>query len=56
MGIMTAFFVKPEASAAMQKFYQRSAQKGLAPLWEVLADLVLTEPRPACVPVLWRYD
>jgi gentisate 1,2-dioxygenase len=51
-----AFFVKPDASAAMQEFYQRSAQKGLAPLWEVLADLVLTEPRPACVPVLWHYD
>lgn len=53
---MTAFFVKPEASAAMQEFYRRSAQKGLAPLWEVLADLVLTEPQPACVPVLWQYN
>lgn len=43
-------------TAERGEFYQRAAQKGLTPLWEVLADLLPTEPRPSCVPVVWRYD
>jgi gentisate 1,2-dioxygenase len=38
-----------------QEFYQRLKTKGAGPLWEVLSDLVLAEPRPHCVPALWRY-
>jgi gentisate 1,2-dioxygenase len=28
----------------------------VAPLWEVLADLVPAKPRPAAVPAMWCYD
>jgi gentisate 1,2-dioxygenase len=27
-----------------------------APLWEQLADLVLAQPKPGCIPALWRYE
>ena len=36
-------------------FYAKIATHNLAPLWESLHDLVPAEPRPACVPALWRY-
>ena len=38
------------------EFYERASKKGLAPLWEVLAELVPPEPHPRCVPVIWHYD
>lgn len=53
---MADIFTKPKTSPQMHEFYQRAAKDGLAPLWEVLADLVTTEPRPSCKPVLWRYN
>jgi gentisate 1,2-dioxygenase len=51
-----AFFTKPETSAAREEFYQRLSKTSAAPLWEVLGDIVLPQPRTACVPALWRYD
>lgn len=54
---MTApFFSKPAINAEREDFYQRLNTKSAAPLWEQLADLVLAQPRPACVPALWRYE
>src|SRR2546428_11971714 len=53
---MATFYVKPEASAERQEFYERLAQRSAAPLWEVLADLVPVQPKPTCVPAIWRYD
>jgi gentisate 1,2-dioxygenase len=52
----TAFYAKPEASAEWQEFYQRLNGKNTAALWEVLADIVTPEPRPVCVPAIWRYE
>jgi gentisate 1,2-dioxygenase len=49
-------FVKPEMTAERGEFYQRASKKGLAPLWEVLAELVPPEPHPRCIPVVWHYD
>src|SRR5579862_764430 len=51
-----AFFVKPETSAERREFYERLAGKSTAPLWEALARLVTPEPRPLCVPAIWKYD
>jgi gentisate 1,2-dioxygenase len=39
-----------------QEFYQRLNEESAAPLWEVLADIVRTEPRTACLPALWSYE
>jgi gentisate 1,2-dioxygenase len=49
-------FVKPEVTAERGEFYQRASKKGLAPLWEVLGELVPAEPRPRCRPVVWHYN
>jgi gentisate 1,2-dioxygenase len=49
-------FAKPEVTAERGEFYKRASTKGLAPLWEVLAELVPAEPHPKCVPVVWHYD
>jgi gentisate 1,2-dioxygenase len=52
----SAFHSKPEISGARLEFYQRLGKLNAAPLWEVLGELVGTQPRPASVPALWRYD
>ena len=51
-----AFYNKPEVTAERREFYERLEKSSAAPLWEVLADIVRTEPRTACQPALWRYD
>jgi gentisate 1,2-dioxygenase len=54
---MTApFFTKPGTNAEREEFYRRLKTKSAAPLWEQLADLVLAQPRPGCIPSLWRYE
>jgi gentisate 1,2-dioxygenase len=37
-------------------YYRRIGQNNLAPLWEVIHDLVLKEPRTPVQPVIWHYD
>jgi gentisate 1,2-dioxygenase len=53
---MESIFVKPELTAERQNFYERTAKKGLSPLWEVLGELLPPEPLRNVVPVLWHYD
>jgi gentisate 1,2-dioxygenase len=53
---MTPFFTKPETNADREAFYHRLKTQSAAPLWEQLADLVLGQPKPGCVPALWRYE
>ncbi len=50
------FHTRPELSAERRAFYEKLAEKNLAPLWEVLGRLVTTEPATACVPAMWRYS
>jgi gentisate 1,2-dioxygenase len=52
----STFYSKREASAERRAFYERLKTQNAAPLWEVLGDLVRTDPRTACQPVLWRYE
>jgi gentisate 1,2-dioxygenase len=51
-----AFFSKPKTTIEREEFYQRLQAMNAAPLWEQLADLVLAQPRPGCVPARWRYE
>jgi gentisate 1,2-dioxygenase len=44
------------ATTARRDFYQRIAHLNAAPLWEVLSEIVGSQPHPAAVPALWRYD
>jgi gentisate 1,2-dioxygenase len=52
----TNFYTKREASSERRAFYDRLTTQNAAPLWEVLGDLVRTDPRTSCQPALWRYD
>ena len=52
----TTFYTKQEASAERKAFYARLKKQNAAPLWEVLGDLVRSDPRTACIATLWQYD
>lgn len=52
----SAFYAKPESSAARREYYQRLQEKHAAPLWEVLGELIPKQPQPAARPALWRYQ
>lgn len=45
----------PDTQRLRQAYYERIAQLGLTPLWEVLATLVPAAPRSPAVPALWRW-
>lgn len=52
---MKTFHVKPQTSAERQEFCQRLDRQNAAPLWNVLGEIVTSEPRSSCVPALWHY-
>src|SRR5215469_10908714 len=39
-----------------QEYYGRLGNKNTAALWEVLSDIVPAQPRPTCLPAMWRYE
>ena len=41
--------------AARRAYYDRISAYDMAPLWEVLRDLVPREPATQCVPAIWRF-
>ena len=52
---MPKVFSSPRTTVERSAFYQRIGAENLAPLWEVLGELVPQAPRTPCVPALWRY-
>src|SRR6266850_1293374 len=46
---------QPTLGAARQELYRRMHKDNLAPLWEVLHELIPNEPATACLPALWKY-
>jgi gentisate 1,2-dioxygenase len=46
---------QPNLGSARQDLYRRMDKENLAPLWEVLHDLIPSEPVTACKPALWNY-
>ena len=54
--VTSALDAKPKVTAERSEYYQRLSARNAAPLWEVLAALVTPQPRPVCVPALWRYS
>jgi gentisate 1,2-dioxygenase len=52
----TAFFTKPQTNAEREEFYQRLDQMHAGPLWQELADLVMAQPKPRCIPAVWHYE
>jgi gentisate 1,2-dioxygenase len=47
---------KHNVQAARQAYYDKAAKFNMAPLWEVLKDLVTPEPKTSCQPTLWKFD
>jgi len=41
--------------AIRQAYYDRISTRDMAPLWEVMKDLVPREPVTACVPAIWHF-
>ncbi|HYN13645.1 MAG TPA: gentisate 1,2-dioxygenase [Burkholderiales bacterium] len=46
---------QPSIGAVRQELYRRMDKSNLAPLWEVLHNLIPNEPATPCKPALWRY-
>ena len=47
---------QPKTSAERQDLYRRMDKHDLAPLWEVLHNLIPNEPVTPCKPALWKYS
>ena len=47
---------KPETNEARAAYYERIKRQNLAPLWEVLHQLLAKEPVSDATPHLWSYD
>jgi gentisate 1,2-dioxygenase len=45
-----------EIQTLRRAYYERIGRKNMAPLWEVLRDLVPNEPATPFVPALWRFN
>jgi len=46
---------RPDIGAARQDLYRRMDKNDLAPLWEVLHNLIPNQPATPCRPALWKY-
>ncbi|MDQ5848541.1 MAG: gentisate 1,2-dioxygenase [Pseudomonadota bacterium] len=46
---------QPSIGAVRQDLYRRMDKSNLAPLWEVLHNLIPNEPATPCKPALWKY-
>jgi gentisate 1,2-dioxygenase len=46
---------KHNMQAIRQAYYDRISAYDMAPLWEKLRDLVVTEPKTQCAPAIWRF-
>ena len=53
---MDAQTAATKPSPDREAYYRKIGRSNLAPLWEVLHNLVLKEPRSPALPVMWRYD
>jgi gentisate 1,2-dioxygenase len=40
---------------ARAAYYERISKLDMAPLWEVLKDIIPDEPKTVCAPVIWRF-
>ncbi|HXW24188.1 MAG TPA: gentisate 1,2-dioxygenase [Xanthobacteraceae bacterium] len=46
---------KDNVEAIRRAYYDRIAVYDMAPLWEVMKNLVINEPRSKCAPAIWHY-
>jgi gentisate 1,2-dioxygenase len=46
---------KSAARADRQAYYDRLSKLDMAPLWEVLKDIIPDEPKTVCAPAIWHF-
>jgi gentisate 1,2-dioxygenase len=44
------------AQGARQDYYDRLSKLGMAPLWEVLKNIVPDQPKSVCAPAIWHFN
>jgi gentisate 1,2-dioxygenase len=47
---------KHNLKAVREAYYDKIAKHDMAPLWEVLRNVVTKEPKSKCVPQIWKYS
>jgi len=47
---------KHNVQAVRQNFYDKISKHDLAPLWEVLRNVVTKEPKSKASPKVWKFD
>ena len=47
---------KHNLKAVREAYYEKIAKYDMAPLWEVLRNVVTPEPRSRCKPALWKFE
>nr|Q9S3U6.1 RecName: Full=Gentisate 1,2 dioxygenase 1; Short=GDOI [Pseudomonas alcaligenes]AAD49427.1 gentisate 1,2-dioxygenase [Pseudomonas alcaligenes] len=51
-----SFTEKPAVTKERKEFYSKLESHDLAPLWEVLNEVVTTKPKSNCAPHLWEFE
>src|SRR5437868_6072168 len=47
---------KHNVTGNRQAYYDKISKKDMAPLWEVLRNVVTKEPKSKCAPNVWHFD
>ena len=47
---------KHNVTGNRQAYYDKISKKDMAPLWEVLRNVVTKEPKSKCAPDIWKFD
>jgi len=47
---------KHNVTGNRQAYYDKISKKDMAPLWEVLRNVVTKEPKSKCAPNIWKFD
>src|SRR4051812_24489708 len=47
---------KHNVTGHRQAYYDKISKKDMAPLWEVLRNVVTKEPKSKCAPNVWHFD
>jgi len=46
---------KHNLKAVREAYYDKISKHDMAPLWEVLKNVVTSEPKSKCVPQIWKF-
>ena len=56
MSVAAVVDPKHNVQGNRQAYYDKISKKDMAPLWEVLRNVVTKEPKSKCAPNVWKFD